>query len=368
MKGLFPKWGKIRIGAILPFSGEAARYGQWIQEGLELGKEEINSKGGINNKRLQIVYQDDAAEPEKAARAMKKLAEDFKVPIVFGSWASSCVLAQVPIAEKTKTIVLAEALSPKILKVGEYIFSIQPDARYYLERLVPFALFDLDLKKISILYVNNDFGKDQADYFKKLFEKYGGKILSTQEFTQGQNDFKKELTKIQKEKPDALFIPAYTEIIPLLKQTKKLGLKIQILASPPFENPDILKQAAEAAEGVIYPYHYSPNPANELDVEFRKKYQKKYGREPEGFTALAYDGIQIIAKALKKCSQDRKCLKDEFHNIYYFGITGEVVFDKTGYPIKKIIIKMVKNGKFLEYNPKAVIGEKFQLPPITINY
>src|SRR3990172_4928425 len=93
--GCVKKDGKeIKIGAILPLTGSSAQYGKWIQEALELGKEEINSAGGINGRRLEIIYEDDQANPTLAANAMRKLINSDKVPLVFGSWASSAVLAQ----------------------------------------------------------------------------------------------------------------------------------------------------------------------------------------------------------------------------------------------------------------------------------
>jgi branched-chain amino acid transport system substrate-binding protein len=121
---------EIKIGAILPLTGTSAQYGKWIQEALELGKEEINSKGGINGKSLVIVYEDDQADPKIAANAMQKLITLDKVPLVYGSWASSCVLAQAPIAESTKIVLIGEAISPKIRDAGDYTFRMQPDVLY----------------------------------------------------------------------------------------------------------------------------------------------------------------------------------------------------------------------------------------------
>lgn len=338
---------QISIGAILPLSGKVSIYGKWIQESLELGKEEINAEGGINGKNLEIIYEDDSANPKKALLGMKKLCQKLKVPIVFGSWVSSCVSAQVPIASKTKTVILAEAIAPKLKRTGGYVFSIQPQAEYYIKKLVPFVYFDLKIKEASILHVKNDFGITQANTFQTLFENFGGKIISSIGFRQGETNFRTALYKIKKEKPKAVFIPAYTEIVPLLKQAKKLKLKVKFLASIPFENPNIIAQLKKSAEGVIYPYHYVQDHKNQIDVKFRKDYKKKYKREPEGFAALAYEGIKIIAKALRTWDQkDGESLKNEFYGIHYFGPTGESVFDEMGHPIKKIVIKSVKNGKF----------------------
>lgn len=343
--------GIYRIGALLPLTGKDARYGQWIKEALELGKEEINQKGGIKGRELAVVYEDDAASPKKAVLGMKKLCQKFKVPVVFGSWVSSCVSAQIPIAKKTKTIIVAEAIAPRMEKTGGYVFRIQPEAEYYLKRLVPFTYFDLKIRKVGILYIKNDFGLTQANTFRNLFENLGGKVILSEGFLQGEKNFKTKLSRIRKEKPEAVFIPAYTEIISLLKQAQQLRdkLKIKFLASVPFENPDILAKAKRTAEDVIYPYHYMPDPENPINQKFRKNYQKIYKKEPEGFAALAYDGIYIIAKALKNWDQNnRESLKEEFYKVHHYGATGEIVFDETGNPIKKIVIKTVKNGKFVK--------------------
>ncbi len=161
--------GIVRIGAVLPLTGPSARYGKWIQEGLDLAVENINASGGINGRRLAIIYEDDQAQPVNAASAMQKLVNVDRVPVVFGSWASSAVLAQAPIAERSKTVLMAEAISPKIRDAGDFVFRIQPDARYYLKTLVPFVFDEVGARTASILFVNNDFGVDQADVFKGEF-------------------------------------------------------------------------------------------------------------------------------------------------------------------------------------------------------
>ena len=338
----------IKIGAILPLSGQSAQYGIWIQEALELGVKKINSKGGINGKLLKIIYEDDQADPKIAATAMEKLTTIDKVLIVFGSWASSCVLAQAPIAERTHTPIMAEAISPKIRDAGDYIFRIQPDARYYIRKLVPFIYNELGLRKISILFVNNDFGVDQANVFEEEFTKLGGKILSKEGFTQGSTDFKTELLKIKTKNPQGIFVPGYTEVAIILKQAKELGMDQQFFASVPFENPEIIKAAGGSAEGVIYPHHFDPEAENELTREYQREYIKKYGRKSEGFAALAYDGIMIIAKVLERCNTG-ECIKNELYKIKDFnGVTGTTSFDEAGDVIKPIVIKTVKNGQFIK--------------------
>lgn len=337
----------IAIGAVLPLSGESAQYGKWIREGLELGKEEINAKGGVKGKSLVIVYEDDAATPKDAANAMQKLVRINKVPVVFGSWASSCVLAQAPIAEQSHTVLIGEAISPKIRYAGDYVFRIQPDARFYLRQLVPFVYSKLNIRTVSILYVNNDFGIDQANVFTKEFSKLGGKVLYSEGYNQNVTDFRTQLLKIKESAPEAVFVPGYAELGIILKQARELGLSQRFLGSVPSENPDVLETAGDAAEGLIYPSHFDPDSRNNLVQRYQKAYKIRYRRSSEGFAALAYDGIRIIAHVINEVGESPEEIKDGLYNIHDFpGVTGKTTFDDHGDVVKPIVIKVVRNGQF----------------------
>jgi branched-chain amino acid transport system substrate-binding protein len=339
----------IKLGAILPLTGQNARYGTWIKEGLEMAKDEVNSSNGINGKKLEIVYEDDQANPAMAASAMQKLVNIDKVPVVYGSWASSSVLAQAPIAEKAKVVVMAEAISPKIRDAGDYIFRMQPDARYYIRQLVPFIYKDAKLKKVAILNVNNDFGTDQAKVFAEEFVKLGGVVVAQDKFEQNATDFKTELLKIKEKNPEAIFVPAYTEIAIVLKQARELGMKQQFIASVPFENPDIIKTAGNTAEGVIYPHHFDAGSTEKSVQTYQDKYKAKFGHVSEGLAALSYDGMKIIIETIKTCGEDSTCIKDKLYKVNNFdGVTGKTSFDDRGDVVKSILIKTVKDGRFVK--------------------
>jgi branched-chain amino acid transport system substrate-binding protein len=339
----------IKIGAVLPMTGKSAQYGIWIQEGLELAKGQINAEGGIKGKQLEIIYEDDQCDAKLASTAMQKLVDQDKVPVVYGSWCSSSVLAQAPIAEESQTVLVGEAISPKIRDAGDFVFRMQPDARYYIKELVPFVCKELGIKKVAILYINNDFGVDQADVFQTEFEKLGGEITAKEAFEQGAADFKTELTKIKFSGAEAVFAPGYTELAVILKQAKELGMETQFFASVPFENPDIVHAAGNAAEGVIYPHHFDPEAEYLLTKQYQEGYQEKYGEKSEGFAALAYDGMRIISTAMQECGEDSVCIKEELYKVNDFpGVTGPTTFDEHGDVIKPIVIKTVKNQEFVK--------------------
>ena len=342
-----PESKEIKIGAILPLSGESAAYGNWIKEAIDLVKEETNTAGGINGKRLEVIYEDDKGQPSVATSAMQKLVSLDKVPIVYGSWVSSCVLAQAPIAEKTRTVVMAEAISPKIREAGDYIFRFDPDARLALAKLIPFVA-DQNHLRIAILYINNDFGLDQANVFQTGIEGKKGNVVFKEGYEPGTNDFRTTLTKIKDVQANAVFMPGYLEMATILQQARELGIKTQFYSSFPFENINILKVAGESAEGVIYPYFFDAHSTNPIMLDYQKRYKEKYGRPSEGFAALAYGGMTIIVNVLQKVGPVSEKIKDELYKIKdYPSPFGLVSFDDKGDIDIPILIKTVRKGEFV---------------------
>lgn len=339
---------EIKIGAILPLTGSSARYGIWIQEALNLYINEINSTGGINGKMVVIIYEDDQTDPKMATLAMQKLVRVDKVPIVFGSWASSCVLAQAPIAEKTKTVIMAQAISPQIRFAGDYVFRDIPDANYSLATLVPFAV-KKGVRKAAVIYINNDYGRDQARVFKDELAKYGGKIEFEEGYNSDLTDFRTILSKVKNIQIDAIYLPGYTEVGLILRQMKELGMNIQVYSSDPFENEDILKIASDAAEGVFYPFFFDAQSGGKEVQQFIDKYKQRYGREPEGTAALAYNGIKIILDAIRKAGPNSTEIKNTLYKFKnYQSILGVVNIDSYGDMTLPVYIKTVKNGKFVQ--------------------
>ena len=108
----------IKIGALLPLSGPNAKYGEEIRQGIELAREELNSQGGINGRNVEVLYEDDQADPKTGVSAIQKLIDVEGVHVILGPWASGVALATAPIAEDKKVIMLAEAIAPAISDAG----------------------------------------------------------------------------------------------------------------------------------------------------------------------------------------------------------------------------------------------------------
>ena len=137
-----------------------------------------------------------------------------------------------------------------------------------------------------------------------------------------------------------------------MRQLKELGIKTQILSVALFEDPEILEKAGDVAEGAIYTYYgtFSPKSEDARVQEFIGKFRRKYGVDPEYYAPIGYDAVKILALAIEKGDFDSEQIKSALYQIKDFpGLSGTTSFDKNGDVIKPVILKTVKNGKFLRY-------------------
>ena len=331
------------IGALLPLSGKNATYGEEIKNAIELALDETTPPA---RNKIEVIYEDDASDPVKGVLGAKKLINTDNVPIILGPWASSVVLAIAPIAEENKTIVLSEALAPAITTSGDYIFRIQPQAKYYAEKSAEYLLTKNETTS-SILYVNNDYGLALKNEFTKKYEENGGKVLNAETYNQNDSDFRTQLEKIKETNPDALFIAGYQETTDAIKQANELGIETQIVAGPTFESQATLEKLGKLAESVVYPSHYDNSPENKKMQEFIEKYKAKYKIEPGSYAPLMYDGTKIIAQTVEECDRNTECIKEALYKTSYEGIVGQITFDNNGDSITKVIMKTVRNNKFV---------------------
>jgi len=336
------------IGALLPLTGRNGVYGQEIKNAIELAVEEVNAEVGVNGKKVVVIYEDCMADPKTGVNGMQKLVNVDGVPVVLGSWASGVVVATAPIAEEGKVVVMASAISPAITDAGDYIFRMQPSATFYTTEAVK-VLEDIGISKAAVIFVNNEFGQAMKEAFVEEFETRGGEILAVEAYAQGDIDFRTQLAKIKEKEPEIIFIPGYQDTVEVIKQIEELGIESRVMASTPFESQATLEKLGELAEGVLYPYHFVAGKDTSKAKHYEEAYLQKYGVPTGGFAPLMYDATHVIATVLNKCEKDTDCIKEELYKTDYEGAVGRVRFDENGDPLIQIVMKTVKNGKFVEF-------------------
>jgi len=344
-----PRTKEIKIGAILPLTGDGAKYGQNAKKGIDLAVGEINSSGGFRQRLLRVIYEDSKMNPAEGVSAIRKLITVDKVPAIIGAMASSVTLAIAPIAEKNNVVLLSPASSaPAISKAGDYIFRNTYSDIYEGPRMGHYAYDRLNFREMAVLYINNDFGVGLTTSFRQSFVKLGGKMVAKESYEQGSSDFRTQLNKIKQSKPDAIYIVGYSEMGQLLRQAKEIGVKSSFLSCIMFEDPKILEIAKDAAEGIIYAYPaYDPNSGQQNISNFVSGFEQKYKKKPDIYAASSFDSLKILAHAMNKGGFQPASIKKALYSIKDFpGITGLTTFDSNGDVTKPIGIKQVQNGKF----------------------
>ena len=256
-----------------------------------------------------------------------------------------------PIANKEKVVLFSPAAAtPMFTNSGDYTFRNRASANFEVEKMADVAYEYLNMHRISIIYINNDVGVGFYPVFQKRFESQGGKIIDIESFEQGATDMRTQLLKLKKGKPDAIYLIGHVEESGyVLKQARELGIKCQFLGHLALEGPDLFKIAGNAANGVIYTATgYDPE-SNDVKVkEFEKKYQAKFHKEGDVFAATAYDAVYIMKLAIEKVGYNSESIKNELYKIKYFlGVTGSTSFDKNGDVEKPVLVKIIKDQKFV---------------------
>lgn len=288
----------LRFGATLPLTGDAAIWGKNTQEGVDLAVEEINAQGGVLGQRITIIYEDTRAMPKDGVSAFQKLASVDRVPAIIDDSVSSVTLAMAPLANQSKVVVLATgATAPAISSAGPFIFRIWNSDAYEGEVMADHAYNKMGIRRVAVLYINNDYGTGLRDVFTKTFPQRGGAVTVAESFEQNATDFRTQLTKIKAVNPDGLYLVGYPKEIPVaLLQARELGVQCKLLGTVAMLDPQLVAAAGNAAEGLVFPY---PRPATGAHVDhFQKAFKQKYGKDPGITSDVGYDAVKMLVAAV----------------------------------------------------------------------
>lgn len=339
----------IKIGAILPLTGDAAQWGIPARNGAMLATEEINKNGGVNGKDVILEIEDDQCDGKNGISAFNKIINTSKPNVILGAVCSSVTLAVAPAAEKNKIVLISPAsTNPNITNAGDYIFRTIPTDNLRGKVFAEYV-YSTYKRNGAIVYINNDGGKGNEESFRKHFENAGGKIVLSQAYSENAGEIKSLLEKVKNTQPDFLMVVAYPDdALIVLQKCKELNISLPLyFQTEVFDDQNLLKNAGSTAEGVIYISYAKPEGV-QVDA-FKEAYMNKYGKEPELFAAESYDAIHIVAEILKaNPNADATLIKEKLYHVRnYKGASGNITFDEHGDVVKPLAIKKVENSSVL---------------------
>lgn len=352
-----------KIGVILSLTGAGSPLGIPERNALELLADEINSKGGIDGVKLELIIEDDQTDPAKASQAARKLIEKDKVIALIGSSVSPCSLAIKEIVARYEIPWMCPSAANAITEGDiKWVFRTAPKDAVAVEALLTYISTKTKFRRLAILHDSNAFGQSGADEIKKRSVDFNIEIVSVEKYETNAPDLSSQITKIKRSNPDAIIVwgtnpgPAIAA-----KNMKQLGLNIQYFGSHGIANKKFIELAGDAAEGVIFPAGKilvaeqldDSDPVKEYMLEFARKYEGRFKEKPVTFAAHTYDALNILVESIKRAKsvEPEKLRKAIESTKNYIGLDGTISYSKEdhdGIGIDDLVIVKIENGKWIK--------------------
>jgi branched-chain amino acid transport system substrate-binding protein len=348
-----PNHSTIKIGYFGDLTGPTFNFGQSAINGVLMAASEINQNGGINGRQIDVVIEDDKGSPEEAARLAAKLIDQDKVVAIIAGGTSGNSRAAAPKAQSSHIpFISPSSTDPAVTQAGSYIFRACFVDSFQGEVMARFAANTLKAQKAAVLYdFNSPYGRGLTQYFENSFAKLGGRIVSDQTYTQGDADFKGQLSTVKAAEPDVIYIPGYYGDVALIaKQARLIGLTQPLLGGDGWDAPELWQLGGDALNGAYISTHYSidnPSPAIQSFVD---QYKQRYGNLlPDAHAALAYDAARLLFDALMRIgSTDPDKLREALAQTKNFaGVTGVISMDGDRNAVKPAVVLKLQDLKFI---------------------
>ena len=325
-----------RVGVMDSLTGVGESYGNPIVNAKQLALDEINARGGINGRPLELVIEDSKCNAADAITAYKKLTDVDGVKIILGTTCSGAMLGAAPLAVEDGVIMFSpSATNPDISVAGDYIFRTAiSDAQLGVD--TGNAMWADGVRKLATITETTDYAEGVRRTSVAQFEMLGGEVVAEERYASDVTDFRSQLTKLINANPDAIHLAAQGELPggTIIKQSRELGYNGPIYTESVPTGATALEVAGEAATGVkaIIPTDLDPNnkTAQDMLVNFRERYDYL---TLTWFLGSAYDTVYIAAECLGQTNDDQDAdgFRDCMHDISFSGAIGENYgFDDSG--------------------------------------
>jgi branched-chain amino acid transport system substrate-binding protein len=342
----------IKIGEYGAFTGKEAAFGVSARKGVILAFEEANAAGGVLGRKVELLTEDNQSRPGESATIAKKFIARDKVIAVLGGNPSSNSLEAAPVYQQAKIPMIAiSSTNPKVTEVGNYIFRVCFIDPFQGAVLAKFAHDTLKVQRAGILTsVNNAYSVGLSKVFREKFTAAGGVIVGEQRHSEGDKDFRAQLTALKSAGVDSILHSGnYTEGALICIQARQLGLNVPIFGGDAWEAPQLIEIGGKAVEGTYYSTHGSPESTAPEVQGFVKKFRVRWDNEtPDSIAALGYDAAQLLFDALKRAgTTDSAKLREAIAATQDLpGVTGHITIDAQRNATKSAVILTVKDGKF----------------------
>jgi branched-chain amino acid transport system substrate-binding protein len=345
----------IKIGVITDRVGPAKPYAEPVTDGIVFGASEINAKGGILGRKIDLQIEDDQGKPDVSATMARKLVEDGAVMILSVSLTPATQQAQtVTLATKTPQLTPSNSGDTLTTQIDNpYFWQTGPLGSTQIATLLSYARAK-NYKRVALVSDNSDLGQLLARFFRMGLEKAGIEVASEELIPRGATSADAQMQKVRAAKPQALVSAGVltAENVLMLKAYRQLGINVPVLGSYNLSVPVYMSVAQGLMDGVTFVDAYDPDKPE--IKQFVAAYRKGTGKEPYNLNGYGYDGIYLAADAIKRAgSTDKEKIRaamqatKDFHGI--MGAKGAAYGfpegKRTGFDPNGMVVRVYEGDK-----------------------
>src|SRR3954469_12067042 len=327
----------IKLADVAELSGGGATVGTNWKNGIDLAVEEINAKGGVLGRKLEVTHADSQSNPG-VARAQVQKALDAEPYVLLGPGYSGSVKVTAPLAAKAGTTQIAGGEAAGLTQAGnKFLFRTSFGQQSSMPKVAKYVNDELKAKSVAVVWGNNDFGRGGRGVITKEFSRLGIKVAADLSTEAGQADFAADVSKIKAAAPDAVFIYVNEEeSARILKEIKRQGVTAPLIGETTLVGQKVIELAGDAANGARGHVGLTTDAPVDLIKAFREKFVKKYNYVPDHNGIKGWLAVYMIKAATEKMGKvDPKGVADALHGLTVKasaepGILMDATFDQSG--------------------------------------
>lgn len=345
----------IKVGMLQMLTGDLARYGVPLRDAGVFAVEEINAKGGINGRKIELVTEDVGSTPQGSVQATLKLVQRDNVDIIMQGGTSGHTMATIPVVDQHKIVMCNMSTAEGITQAGsKWTFRAARVPNSVLDRkFAQYVAKDSGFKRVAAIYGNDEMGRDATNIFVKALEANGLKPVAVEQVQPGDPDVSAQVTRAKAANPDAIFVQGHsneaTKIIRTIRQL--IPGNVAILGFDQMTTAKFVEEAggAKNLEGMIVRTGFlgelSGDPAMQA---FVKSYKAKHPNADMLLPMVQYAGMQVMFEGLRQAGSNltREGIRDAFYKVKDFKtIFGPVTVEQNGETMSVVHITKFVDGK-----------------------
>jgi branched-chain amino acid transport system substrate-binding protein len=359
-----------RIGVITSLTGSQAAFGEAHKNGYSIALDEINAKGGVLGKKLELDFYDDQSKPDQAVQGVSKLVDQDQVPMLLGSYSSESTKAIVPaVAQRETPLIIPTATADNVMdSKSPWIFRICAGANDYAKATIGFLKANGAPKTMAIVYENTNFGQSNMKAMTAAAKEAGINLVAVESYEAKSPDYKAVLQRVKQANPEVIYFCSYLlDATTLMRQSREVDLNPKYFTSAgtgfaAAEFPTE-KGAGKNADFTFSVSQWLPSAKWAGSKEFDAEYFKRFNSHPQYHAMQAYAALKVAAQAINNAkSLDPAKIRDAINNIDLASTSfGHIKFD-SGQNQHPVLITQIQNGQYRVVFPADAAESKPIIP------